>query len=207
MATDPGAVFGRLRSRWHLRRCLSVGPRAVVEGSPEITCPNVTVGSDFRVEASVAPTYLFGHGRIDIGDRVWLRSGVWLYSIGGVTIGDDVVLSYDVRVLDDDSHGIGLTPARFAPVTIEDGAFVGARAMITAGVRVGARSFVAAGSVVRDDVPEQSLVAGVPARVIRTFELPDGCMRSWHRPDGACPLPWICPAAASAPPVGRTPAP
>jgi acetyltransferase-like isoleucine patch superfamily enzyme len=58
-------------------------------------------------------------------------------------------------------------PAMAAAVTIERGAFVGANVTLLAGVTVGERAFVAAGSVVTQDVPAETLVAGVPARVVR----------------------------------------
>ena len=58
-------------------------------------------------------------------------------------------------------------PARTAAVVVEQGSFVGAGVTILPGVRVAARSFVAAGSVVTEDVPEATLVAGVPARAVR----------------------------------------
>lgn len=58
-------------------------------------------------------------------------------------------------------------PAMAAPVVLEQGAFVGASVTILGGVRVGSAAFVAAGSVVTADVPPRTLVAGVPARVLR----------------------------------------
>ena len=58
-------------------------------------------------------------------------------------------------------------PAMAAPVVFEQGAFVGASVTILGGVRVGSAAFVAAGSVVTADVPPRTLVAGVPARVLR----------------------------------------
>jgi 2,3,4,5-tetrahydropyridine-2-carboxylate N-succinyltransferase/tetrahydrodipicolinate N-acetyltransferase len=61
-------------------------------------------------------------------------------------------------------------PAQAGPVAVGEGAFIGAHATLLAGVKVGARAFVAAGSVVTTDVPERSLVAGVPARVVRRLE-------------------------------------
>jgi maltose O-acetyltransferase len=63
-------------------------------------------------------------------------------------------------------------PAMAAPVVIERGSFLGANVTVLPGVRVGAGSFVAAGSVVTEDVPAHTLVAGVPARAIRSLEAP-----------------------------------
>jgi acetyltransferase-like isoleucine patch superfamily enzyme len=60
-------------------------------------------------------------------------------------------------------------PAQAAPVVIERGSFVGANATLLPGIRIGALSFVAAGSVVTADVPSGTLVAGVPARPLRTL--------------------------------------
>jgi acetyltransferase-like isoleucine patch superfamily enzyme len=60
-------------------------------------------------------------------------------------------------------------PAMQAPVRFETGAFVGASVTILAGRTVGREAFVAAGSVVTEDVPARSVVAGVPARVVRTL--------------------------------------
>jgi acetyltransferase-like isoleucine patch superfamily enzyme len=64
----------------------------------------------------------------------------------------------------------GRFPAFSAPVVVGRGSFVGANATLLAGVRIGAGSFVAAGSVVTEEVPERTLVAGVPARKIRSLE-------------------------------------
>jgi hypothetical protein len=61
-------------------------------------------------------------------------------------------------------------PARAAPVVVETGAFLGAGCIVLPGVRVGSRAFVAAGSVVNADVTAGTLVAGVPARVVRPLE-------------------------------------
>ncbi len=56
-----------------------------------------------------------------------------------------------------------------APIVVEDDAWLGAHAVIFPGVRVGFSSIVAAGAVVRHDVPPKTIVAGVPAKVIRTL--------------------------------------
>ena len=60
-----------------------------------------------------------------------------------------------------------MEPASATPVIVEDGVLVGANAVVIEGVHVGANAVVAAGAVVVEDVPENAVVAGCPARVIK----------------------------------------
>ncbi len=104
-----------------------------------------------------------------LGDEVYIGIGAHLDPdfCFLVSIGDRSVLSINVTVLAHDAstrHSVGWT--RIAPVTIEADVFVGAGAIILPGVTVGRRSVIAAGSVVRHDVPEGTIVAGNPARPI-----------------------------------------
>jgi acetyltransferase-like isoleucine patch superfamily enzyme len=69
---------------------------------------------------------------------------------------------------------------REAPIHIGDGTWVGARAIILPGVTIGRRCLIAAGAVVSRDVPDDTLVAGNPARVVRDLVYPDGVTRAWH---------------------------
>jgi maltose O-acetyltransferase len=91
-----------------------------------------------------------------------------------VHIGDHVYIGHDVSLLTVD-HEIGHAGHRCGkhdrmPIFIRDGAWIGARVTVLPGVTIGAGAVVAAGAVVTRDVPEHTLVAGVPARVVR--ELP-----------------------------------
>jgi len=61
-------------------------------------------------------------------------------------------------------------PRTVSPLTVGRGSFVGANVTILPGVRMGEGSFVAAGAVVTADVPARTLVAGVPARAVRTLD-------------------------------------
>jgi len=97
-----------------------------------------------------------------------------------VTVGDDVALANEVYVMDSDSHGVEGRPVKEEPIHIGDGTWVGARAIILPGVTIGSRCLIAAGSVVSKDVPDDTLVAGNPARVIRKLEYPAGITRAWH---------------------------
>jgi acetyltransferase-like isoleucine patch superfamily enzyme len=61
-------------------------------------------------------------------------------------------------------------PVERGPITIGEGAYIGANATILHGVRVGHNAVVAAGAVVRDDVPEYTVVGGIPARVLKQLD-------------------------------------
>jgi acetyltransferase-like isoleucine patch superfamily enzyme len=83
-----------------------------------------------------------------------------------LTLEDGAVCAFGVRVVFHDSsynNAIG-SPIAIAPVTVGARAYVGARSILLPGVRIGASAIVAAGSVVTSDVPDETIVAGVPAR-------------------------------------------
>lgn len=94
-----------------------------------------------------------------------------------VTIGDDTTISIDVLFITHDGTGWLHRDDRgrryrYAPVTVGDRCFIGARATLLPGVAVGSDSVVAAGAVVTSSVPPGSVVGGVPAKVIgRTDDL------------------------------------
>lgn len=91
-----------------------------------------------------------------------------------IEVGDRVGLGQDVMILTG-SHDIGDPDRRTGrqferPVVIGSGAWIGARSMVLPGVTVGAGSVVAGGSVVTKDVAPDTLVAGVPARLVRHLD-------------------------------------
>ncbi len=94
-------------------------------------------------------------------------SHCWLISIG-----DDVTLSNKVQILaHDDTTRVYTGYGKIGPVTIGDRVFIGANSTILLNTRIGNDVIVAAGSVVTKDVPDNSVVAGVPAKIIgRTDE-------------------------------------
>jgi acetyltransferase-like isoleucine patch superfamily enzyme len=178
----------RARAKWSLRKLKKVGARPLVLGRATLDATDLEVGDDFKVWSGHRRTLVSGWGRMRIGDRVFLNAGSVVISVLEITIGDDVALASDVYVIDSNSHGVEGRPHVEAPVHIGDGTWVGARAMILPGVTIGKRVVVAAGSVVTRDVPDDSLVAGNPARVIRSLDYPAGCRRAWHDEFG-CPCP------------------
>jgi acetyltransferase-like isoleucine patch superfamily enzyme len=84
-----------------------------------------------------------------------------------VTLAERVLVLTHMKVGYSDHPLMEHFPPIAKPVVIERGAFLGANVTVLAGVRIGSCAFVAAGSVVTEDVPQRTLVGGVPARVIR----------------------------------------
>lgn len=122
--------------------------------------------------------------RITIGNNVFVGGDTLIDCVDSIRIGDDVLISYQVIIMDSDNHSLRASErigdlqrwrmqkydwsrVSRAPVQIHDKAWIGARAIIIKGVTIGEGAVVAAGAVVTSDVPPYTIVAGNPARVIR----------------------------------------
>jgi len=108
--------------------------------------------------------------RVIIGSRVAINEFTHIWGGGGVEIGTDTMIASHC-VITSQTHSINGVHYRETlerkPVFIGDNVWVGAGAIILPGVRIGNNSVVGAGSVVTKDVPENCVVAGVPATIIR----------------------------------------
>ena len=121
-------------------------------------------GRNFICESNV--TFNYGH-QIAIGNDVFINRGVFIDSKGGVTIGDCVCLTEDVRIFTH-GHSEAVHHQRtYSPVTIKSYAKVYSGATILPGVTIGEHAIVAGGAIVIQDVAPNSVVAGTPAKVIR----------------------------------------
>ncbi len=114
--------------------------------------------------------------RITLGSRVFVGHGCTFSSGRSITVGNDVLIAAGVRIHDNDGHpldperrlrGEKISLEETAEVVIENGAWIGAQAIILKGVRVGQNSIVGAGAVVTSDVPADTIVAGNPARAVK----------------------------------------
>jgi acetyltransferase-like isoleucine patch superfamily enzyme len=84
-----------------------------------------------------------------------------------ITIGHGVAISSGVTIRDSDNHAINGNTRVTAPIVIGDHVWIGLNATILKGVQIGTGAVVAAGAVVTADVPGNTLVGGVPARVLK----------------------------------------
>jgi acetyltransferase-like isoleucine patch superfamily enzyme len=116
------------------------------------------------------PFHTDGGTNLRFGRNVFVNHGCNAMDLGGIDIGDDVMIGPNVQLI---SSGHPLDPEvrrsqiTTAPIRIDRGAWIAAGAMVLQGVTIGADAVVAAGAVVTKNVPPRTLVAGVPARVVR----------------------------------------
>lgn len=174
-------AYGKQRgnAEWRLRGAKAVGAQPTILGRPKVDATDLWIGDHFKIWSGHRLTLVTGWGRITIGDRVFINSGVVVMSVLEVTIGNDVAIANEAYIMDTDSHGVEGRPVKNAPVRIGDGSWIGARAIILPGVTIGKRCLVAAGAVVSRDVPDDTLVAGNPAQVVRELVYPEGVTRAW----------------------------
>jgi len=132
---------------------------------------NFVLGDDSTIEDFC--TVNNGVGDILIGKRC--RIGMSNVLIGPVTIGNDVILAQNI-VMSGLNHGyedIHLPPhnqpVSKKRITLEDEVWIGANAVVVAGVTIGKHAVIAAGSVVTKNVPAYSVAAGNPAKIIKQY--------------------------------------
>lgn len=164
------------RPRWFIRMLAPLyqhrGKHAVIHRSVRMDTPpyrKFFLGDYSVVESFACINNAVGDVIIGNHTRIGLHNTI----IGPVTIGNHVNLAQGITVtalnhnFSDAEKRIDEQGVNTTPVVIEDDIWIGANAVILPGVTIGSHSVVAAGSVVTKDVPPHSLVAGVPAKIIR----------------------------------------
>lgn len=130
--------------------------------SAELTClGTANLGPGVRLT--------IGRGaKFSIGDGSYVTCNALIVCATSIEIGKACAISWGVQIHDTNFHQLRGQPETNRPVRIEDNVWIAANAMILKGVTVGRGAVVAAGAVVTKDVPPRTMVAGIPARVIRT---------------------------------------
>lgn len=174
LAFPLGAVFNE---QW-----ITIGPFSIIGERVTISAgflPGLDLGPDpiVRIGGGCVigrDSHIVGHQSIVLGDDVWTGPGVYI--------------SDQAHEYRDTELPIGKQWPRNEPVEIGSGSWIGTGAVILPGARLGRNVVVAAGSVVRGVVPDHSVVAGAPARVVRSWTAEEG----WQPPlrhDPPAPVP------------------
>ncbi|MCC6558629.1 MAG: acyltransferase [Polyangiaceae bacterium] len=170
-----------------LSQCAVYGDRITADQVPYISGPvRIELGSDIRISGLISiqpashrptpPLLKIGNGCF-IGHHTALSIG------NRIELGDYVSIGHGSFISDTEGHA--RTEAKDRPawetpsaegdtseVIIEDHVWIARNCMILKGVRIGARSILGSGSVVRSDIPPDSVVMGNPARVVKRLERP-----------------------------------
>jgi len=181
-----GATLLMKRAGCHL------GRRVIVNGLPYVRrkgSGRIELGDDAQVNAARWGNWLGTPGAmilnaedgalLKLGERSGVSSSQLIANIG-IEIGADSLIGAGCLICDSDMHEVPLgsgRATRTAPIKIGNRVFVGARSIILKGVTIGDHAVVGAGSVVVDDVPAGVLVAGNPAKVVKSL---DGAVHAMH---------------------------
>jgi putative colanic acid biosynthesis acetyltransferase WcaF len=163
LGTERGTSYPKGRGLFH--QVLWVALSSLV--FTKVWCPNRLRCAILRaLGADIGSGVLIRHDvriqwpwRLTVGDDSWIGVGATIANLEHLTIGSNVCVSQEAFICTG-SHDYRSPVFEFdnAPITIEDGVWIAARAMVLRGVTVGARSVVGAQAVVVSDIPEGSLV-------------------------------------------------
>lgn len=162
--------------------CSALGTGGITFGD------RVSIGAYSRV---IISTTLGDPGRyIRLGNRVGIGEFAYLGGAGGLSIGDDCIMGQYVSFhpenhrFDDPTQPIRLQGVRRDPIHIGPNCWLGSKVTVLSGVRLGEGCIVAAGAVVTKSFPANSIIGGVPARLLRMrptpTNVPDGPV--FHQP-------------------------
>lgn len=148
-------LYSKLLNRWHRCKGINLSETAYI---------------------SIRGFVRIGRAKLILDDYAQINPHCFLLNSDSIKIGKNSTLAYQTTILTSANPNSPynklseLYPPMHAPVIIGDNVWVGARSVILPGVTIGNNVVVAAGSVVTKDVPDNSLVAGVPAVIKREIQ-------------------------------------
>lgn len=167
------SIHGKNLTVRNMSRCVSDNPGDIV------------IGDNCEIKAVL---YSYEGGKITIGNNCFISFSTFIGAMDLVSIGNDVIISTNVRIFDNNNHPTSpearrkMSHADFngdlwkwkhsehKPVVIKDNVWIGEYSAILKGVTIGKGSIVASHSVVTKDVPEYTIVAGNPAKVVKKLQ-------------------------------------
>ena len=130
------------------------------------------IGDNIDESTTIFAPFYTNFGRfIKIGKNVFINHACSFLDMGGITIEDEVLIGPKVNLITE-NHPLDPTDRRALitkPIIIKRNAWIGAGATILPGVTIGKNAVVAAGAVVSKNVPDNAIVGGVPAKIIRSI--------------------------------------
>lgn len=145
------------QSAYSILKDVEIGEGTVLHD--QVNLYNCKIGRNCKIDA-----YVYIEEKVVIGDNCKIKPFVFIPT--GVTIEDDVFIGPNVTFTNDKypkAHGgWDLLETR-----VKKGASIGANSVILPGLTVGERALIGAGSVITRDVPDNAVVAGNPARILR----------------------------------------
>jgi acetyltransferase-like isoleucine patch superfamily enzyme len=158
----------------------SVGTGLIVFGPQhiEVNGPRVHLGKDIHMMATRDnpirfTVYAQPGGHIELGDYTIVLPGARISSATRIRVGKNCMFATNSYVTDADWHDVydrTAAPGSTAEVVLEDNVWIGDSAIVCKGVRIGRNSVIGAGAVVAGDIPENSIAAGNPARVLKQLD-------------------------------------
>lgn len=188
-ATSP-QPSSNLSAEWTqlLGERVSIGPGSqIISAHLVVRNPlrcTLNIGTESNIEATIV---LEKDGvEVRIGSRTHVGGGTLLDAACGIEIGDDVLIAFEVLLMDHDSHSVHFESRQYdarnwmrgskdwthverRPIRIDNKVWLGARSIVLKGVTIGEGAVIGAGSVVTRDVPPWTLVCGNPAKIVRSL--------------------------------------
>jgi acetyltransferase-like isoleucine patch superfamily enzyme len=150
-----------------------------------ITKNNIIIGDNCELNCTIISGE---NAKIQIGNNTTVRNYSKIFSMCSIEIGDNVIISNNVTITDNNNHPVDpekrieMSKSGFysnlwhaehsetSSITIHDNVWIGEKAIVLKGVTIGEGSIVATAAVVTKDVPDYSIVAGNPARVVKEIQ-------------------------------------
>lgn len=144
---------------------------------------DIVIGEYFKISGELISSH---HGKIQIGNHCLVGPRCVIGAVDSVILGNYVMLSNNVIMIDNNNHPVNPVDRKIMigegysspyrtwayavskPIVIHDNVWIGRNSIISKGVTIGENSIVAAGSIVTKDVPSNCIVAGNPAKVVKT---------------------------------------
>ncbi|MDB5242125.1 MAG: acetyltransferase [Spirosoma sp.] len=154
-----------------IRLCVEMNATATDVDTVRSQLSNI-IGTEIDESTAIFPPFHTNFGRfIRLGKNIFINHACSFLDIGGITIDDEVQIGPKVNLITE-NHPLDPCDRKtllIKPIVIKRNAWIGAGATILPGVTVGENAVVAAGAVVSRDVPANTVVAGVPAKAVKTL--------------------------------------